>query len=68
MAEAQASRTVEFHQGLYESGFRDAFLSPTHLAEAESRARSRLDSPPAARPAPGGSVPVQRLGRLFCER
>jgi gamma-glutamyltranspeptidase/glutathione hydrolase len=56
MAEAQAARTVEFHQGLYEDGFQDSFLSPEHLAQAESRARSRLDAPPATRPAPGDQL------------
>jgi gamma-glutamyltranspeptidase/glutathione hydrolase len=56
MAEAQAARTVEFHEGLYEDGFKDTFLSDAELGQAESRARSRLEAPPATRRAPGDQL------------
>jgi gamma-glutamyltranspeptidase/glutathione hydrolase len=56
MAEAQAARTVEFHQGLYERDFAATFLSPERLGEAESRARSRLGASWPAPRAPGDQL------------
>jgi gamma-glutamyltranspeptidase/glutathione hydrolase len=56
MAEAQAARTVEFHQGLYEEEFAESFLSSERLGEAEARARSRLRAPSPAPPAPGDQL------------
>ncbi len=41
MEQANAARTEEFHEGLYEDAYRARFLSDDRLTEAAERARSR---------------------------
>src|SRR5439155_25671076 len=57
MEEAQAARTEEFVDGLYEDGFAASFLAPERLDEAAERARGLL-GPPSSRP----EDPSDRLG------
>ena len=56
MEEAQAARTEEFVDGLYEHGLRGRFLDPGRLDQAAERAR-RLVRPPASRPSDPGDGP-----------